>query len=132
MPLLPMALKIRARPNMKTPLPKLAPAVALQSYASKSLRLEARLLVHGLDDVLADAAFLLVMNDHERFFPGRLFLRGERDHLRLAGLLHALERIVILLLGDIVGVFGRVLHGAIERGADVGRQAIPEFFVDDH
>src|SRR5205807_51900 len=94
-PLLPMALKVRADPDMKTPLPRRAPAVALQSYAPKSLRLEAGLLVHRLDDVLADAAFLLAMNDHQRFFPGRLFLRGERDHLRLAGLLHAFERVVI-------------------------------------
>ena len=72
------------------------------------------------------------MYRHEGLLPRRLFLRGGNDHLRLAGLLHRLQRVVVFLLGDVVRVLGRVLHGTFERAANVGGQAVPELLVDDH
>src|SRR2546421_1730182 len=96
------------------------------------LGLESGVLVNGLDDVLADPAFLLFVHCEQRFFPRGLFLRRKGDDLRLAGLLYTLECVLVLFFGDIVGVLGGVLHCAFKRAANVRRQAVPELLVDDH
>src|ERR1700674_2000574 len=78
------------------------------------LRLESGVLVNGLDDVLADPAFLLFVDCEQRFFPRGLVLRRKGDDLRLSGLLYALECVLVLFFGDIVGVLRRVLHCAFK------------------
>src|SRR4051812_25640017 len=59
--------------------------------------------VHGLlelvDGVLADARAHVGVKRHERLLPARLLLGRELDELRLAGLLHVVQSIVVLLLG---------------------------------
>src|SRR5438105_8201717 len=87
---------------------------------------EPRLFVDLLDQRLADGGFAFAMHLDERFLPGLLLLRAERDDLSLAGGLDFRERVLVLLLGDIVGELGRLLHRALERAADIGGQAVPE------
>src|SRR6185503_14159553 len=61
------------------------PALGLQL-----VRVEARRLVDGLDQVLADARLVLLVHLDERLLPLALLLRRERDDLGLAALLHGL------------------------------------------
>src|SRR5690348_9801612 len=98
--------------------------------ASQSLlrRALARLLVDFLDQVLADARGHLLMDVEQALAPLRLLLRRERVEID-AGLLDLGERVSVLFLGDRVAVLRRILDGAVQRPADIGRQAFPEFFV---
>src|SRR6266699_2269623 len=73
-------------------------------------RLESRVLVHLSEDLLADARLVFLVNGHERFLHLRLLIGGQRDDLRFAALADRFERVVVFLLGDVVCVFGRVLH----------------------
>src|SRR6185437_6865589 len=98
----------------------------------RKARVEARFLVDRLDQVPADARLVLLVHLDEGLLPFALLFRRERDDLGLAGLPHRLERLVVLLLGDLVHVGGRVGHRLVERLADVRRQPVPELLVHDH
>src|SRR5690242_17152138 len=108
-----------------------AAAVTVRCNESELAGIEPRFLVDRLDQVLADAAFVLLMHLDQRPLPGLLLFRRQRDDLGLAGLPDGLEGIVVFLLGDVVGVLGGILHRPFEGGADVRRQPFPELLVDD-
>src|SRR5690242_10591692 len=112
--------------------PPCAPVIGPRERRRARSRLEARLLVHLGQRVLADARLVLLVHRRQRFLHLRLLVGRQGDDLRFPALAHRLERIVVLLLGDVVGELRRVLHGAFERRADIGRQAVPELLVDDH
>src|SRR6516225_4106085 len=77
--------------------------------ALSRLRFEACFLVHLCDGVLADARFVLFVDRNQRLLHLGLFVGRERDDLRFAGLAHGLERVVVLLLRDVVRILGGVL-----------------------
>src|SRR5262249_34767501 len=112
----------------RDPLSPTLPRKGGGSYSMRHARHLARELIH---DGLADAALHFGVDRLERLAPGGLLFGGQRHELALAGLLYFLERLVILLARDLVGEVGRLLHRLGERGADVGRQALPEPLVDD-
>src|SRR5713101_3144132 len=85
-------------------------------------RVEARFLVDRLDEILADARLVLLVDLDQGLLPRLLLFGREGDELRLAALLHRGERVLVLFPGDVVGVLGGVRHRAFERLADVGRK----------
>src|SRR6185369_12082463 len=91
--------------------------------------LEAGFPIYLGNGVLADARFILFVHGNERLLHRRLLLGRQRDDLGLAGCLDRGEGVGVLFLRDVVGELGGVLHRAVQRGADVGGQAIPEFLV---
>src|SRR5262249_30307174 len=96
-----------------------------------TLWLESRLLVDLLQRLLADARFILLVHREKRLLELSLFVGRQLDDLALAGFTDQLDGFVVVLLGDFVGVFGRVFHHALELRADVRRQAVPELLVAD-
>src|SRR4051794_14179954 len=93
----------RSRIFTRSPPGHAARADASSARVPPSLRLEPRGAVHLLDDVLADARLVFLVHGQERLLHVRLFGGAQRDDLRLAALLHRFQRIVVLLLGDVVG-----------------------------
>src|SRR3954471_6446988 len=71
------------------------------------VRVEAGFLVDRLDRVAPDARLGFLVHLDQRLLPLLLLIRRERDDLGAAALLHVLQRIVVFLLGDLVGVLGR-------------------------
>src|SRR3546814_6457706 len=59
-------------------------------------------LVDGLDQVFADAAFLLLVDLGQGLFPVGLLLGRQGDELGLAGGLDFLQGVVVFFLGDFV------------------------------
>src|SRR5450631_1389327 len=77
----------------------LSTAVSLQL-----VRVEPGFLIDRLDQVLADARLALLVDLDERALPRELLRGSQRDDLGLAGFPHRFERVVVFLLGDVVGV----------------------------
>src|SRR5450759_4539317 len=96
------------------------------------VRIESCVFVNFLDQILADGGFVIPVHFQHRLFPGLLLFRRQRDDLRLARGLHLFQSLVVLLFRDVIGEGGGLLHRALERGAEVGRQTFPELLVDDH
>src|SRR5512135_3769210 len=94
--------------------PPIRSAISHSSRWSRALSirsgLETGFAVDGLDDVLADAALHLAMHRQQRLLPLGFLLWGQGDEFRLAGLLDFRQRFVVFVLGDVIGVLGRVLH----------------------
>src|SRR5260221_8052474 len=123
---------------MRSVAPAISDAIRISSRRSSTLstafslelaRVEPGLLVDRLDQVLADARLGVLVDLHERALPRELLLGRERDELGAPALLHRLERILVLLLGDVVGVLRGIGHGALEGLADVGGEALPQLLV---
>src|SRR5471030_395871 len=94
-------------------------------------RLLRALLVDGRDQLLADARGHRLLHRQQRAAPFGLLLDAERVDLDLAGIADRLQRHVVVALGDGLLERGRLAHGLFQRGADVGRQPVPELLVDD-
>src|SRR5512142_1336479 len=109
-------------------------AISHSSRWSGSLSIAARrrwsLLAGGLVDLLdqlgADARAHLLVHHAQLVDPLLALGRRLGVELDLAARLHRRQRVVVLLLGDLVVVGRCLLHRAFERGADVGGQPIPE------
>src|SRR5277367_3460590 len=109
-----------------------APAYYRRNPAASGLRRnEARRLVDPFDKVLAEPALHLFVYRHQLGDPGLLLLVGEDMHVNLAGRLDLVEGVGIVLCRGIFEERRRFLYGAVEAGANVGRQAVPELLVGD-
>src|SRR5450631_4545439 len=98
---------------MRIVAPAMSDAINISSRRSSTLstdvslqlvRIEPGFLVDRFDQVLADARLALLVDLDERALPRALLRGSQRDDLGLAGFLHRLERVVVFLLGDVVGV----------------------------
>src|SRR5215470_3972949 len=109
------------------------PAVLLVVVVASrsSVGLDVELLVEEIEHLLADAALGPLVGRLHRLLPGGALLVGQVVQGGLARLLDLLERVLVLLLRDRVGVVGRLVHRLLELLAYIGRQAVPELRVDD-
>src|SRR5208283_4085897 len=90
-----------------------------------------RLAIDRIDQWLADAPLHLAMHRQQRFSPGGLFLGSQRIDVRPARRLDLGDALFVVLQREVVLIVACLAHGALEQGADIGRQRIPEFLVDD-
>src|SRR5258707_673685 len=74
-----------------------ARAVIFKRESLQLVRVEPGFPVDRLDEILADARPGFLVHLHERLLPRLLLLGREGDELRLAGLLHRLEGVLVLL-----------------------------------
>ena len=81
--------------------------------------------------LLADARLHLLVHLDERLLQRLALGRRGRVDLGLARSLHLGQGVLVLLLGDLVGVVGGLLHRLLELAALVGGQAVPELLVGD-
>src|SRR5512132_142188 len=89
-------------------------------------------LLDRRDPVLSDPiTHLFVYRVHRRAQRIAFGFRRFVEH-GLPGRLHRRQRVIVVLLRDLVGVDRRLLHRLVEAGADAGGQPFPELLVDDH
>ena len=75
---------------------------------SRLLRLEPGFPVHLGNRLLADPRLVVLVHGDQRLFHRGLLVGGQREDLRLAGRLHRGERVVVLLLRDVVRILGQI------------------------
>src|SRR5438045_1871407 len=96
----------------------MAESVALPAIVTRRARcatLAAHRLLHHAEDLLADTAFGPLPGRLHRNLPSLLLLRRQIVKLAAAGGLDLLQRVLILLRGDLVGVVGRLVHRLLKR-----------------
>src|SRR3954465_15612962 len=91
-----------------------------------SVHFDVEFLGKEVQHLLPDAALGPGIGWTHRVLPGLFLVVGQVMQGGLAGLLDLLERILVFLDRDRVGVVGRLRHGLFKLAADVRRQSAPE------